>query len=111
MQSVSQQHSSTLEVYEVFAQTQTAGPLVQQFSLVASTPDMALMLARENFFRRQACYQLCVVRRCDMTLVSDRSAGWVASHAKPYREPGFYRDLASRWRKYKHLPLTPETMV
>ncbi len=108
--SLSEEPPTTLEVYDVFARTDRGGPLVEQFSLLAQSPKMALMLARENFFRRQTLYQLSVVQRSQLTTAVEGEA--VASpHFRSYREVAYYRDLGARWRKYKHEPLTAETMV
>jgi ring-1,2-phenylacetyl-CoA epoxidase subunit PaaB len=91
------------EVYEVFAQTVAGGPYQHQASLVAASPEMALVLARENFLRRRTVFGVWVVPRSQIT-ASPRPVedpDWGFRLPKTYREVSDYRDLADRLRRHR----------
>jgi ring-1,2-phenylacetyl-CoA epoxidase subunit PaaB len=104
-------NSSEPGVYEVFAQLTEGGPFEQQFSVVADSPELALVLAQENMLRRRPLYGLWVVPRTAI-----RSAPWIESGSagrlpKTYRETAGYRDLVARWRRYQQEAITPDSMT
>jgi ring-1,2-phenylacetyl-CoA epoxidase subunit PaaB len=98
-------------VYEVFAQTAEGGPYEHQFSVVADSADMALILARENFLRRRPIYGIWVVPRTAITTVPPDDPDQLFRLPKPYREASAYRDLVAKWRRYQQEAITPETMT
>ena len=53
-------------VYEVFQRKTAAEPMVQVGSVQAEDPRMALLLAKECFFRREHPAEVWVVRREDL---------------------------------------------
>lgn len=58
------------EVYEVFLQTSWDEPHRHVGSLNAPSPDIALVMAKENFVRRDPCVNLWVVPRRAVTATS-----------------------------------------
>lgn len=54
------------EVYEVFHQRARGEPHVHVGSIHAPDPEMALVLAKEQYARRMACVELWVVRAADI---------------------------------------------
>jgi ring-1,2-phenylacetyl-CoA epoxidase subunit PaaB len=96
------------EVYEIFAKTSPDGGMEHQFSLLARSPRMALLLARENFLRRRTVYAMWAVRREDIFASADLS---LERLAKPYREASDYRYLVAKWRRYHQEAMTPDRMT
>ncbi|MCL6561975.1 MAG: 1,2-phenylacetyl-CoA epoxidase subunit B [Firmicutes bacterium] len=101
----------TFDIYEVFAQTDPLAPHQHQFSLLASSPEMALALAQENFLRRREIYSIWVVRRDAITQSGPAERARFYRRKKGYRTTEDYRYLVEKWRRYKQQPMTPETMV
>ncbi|MBX5466205.1 MAG: 1,2-phenylacetyl-CoA epoxidase subunit B [Firmicutes bacterium] len=101
----------TFDVYEVFAQTDPLGPHQHQFSLLASSPEMAMALAQENFLRRREIYSIWVVRRDQIVKSGPKERERFYRLKKSYRLTEDYRYLADKWRRYRQAPMTPETMV
>jgi ring-1,2-phenylacetyl-CoA epoxidase subunit PaaB len=101
------------EVYEVFAQTTAAGPYQHQASLIAASPEMALVLARENFLRRRLIFGIWVVPRSHIAAAPSlgEDPDWLFRLPKTYREVSDYRDLVDRWRRHRQRAMTPETMT
>lgn len=90
-------------IYEVFVQKDQASPHMHVGSVDAGSPADALLLARENFLRRDDAVNIWVVAQDQV-------------HATPYGDPDYfgrtldrsYRTLqgysksnTERWRKYK----------
>ncbi|MCL8208757.1 MAG: 1,2-phenylacetyl-CoA epoxidase subunit B [Actinomycetia bacterium] len=98
-------------VYEVFAQTVEGGAYEHQFSVVADSADMALILARENFLRRRPIFGIWVVPRDAITANPPDDPDQLFRLPKPYRDVGAYRDLVGKWRRYQQDAITPETMI
>lgn len=97
-------------VYEVFAQTDSMEHHVHQFSLLASTPDLAMALAQENFLRRSDIVSLWVVRRDDIVRSDPEQREQFQRLNKPYRMKQNYSGLSEKWRRYKDRPLPPVTL-
>ncbi len=95
------------DVYEVFAQTDAMSHHVHQFSLLASSEDMALTLAQENFFRRSEVLSIWVVRRDYIGRMTVKSPPASQQVDKSYRLKQSYGGLTEKWRRYKEQPLPP----
>ncbi len=80
------------EVYEVFHQKARGEPHVHVGSVHATDPEMALVLAKEQYARRMACVNLWVVRAEDITASAYADAD-MFQHAtdKSYREAFGYK--------------------
>ncbi len=98
-----------LAVYEVFAQTSERGTVEWQASLLAGSPAMALMLARENFLRRREIFDLWVVPRD--AIARAKGADDFFRLPKTYREVSDYQYLVGKWRQYHQQAMTPDTMA
>jgi ring-1,2-phenylacetyl-CoA epoxidase subunit PaaB len=95
-------HSSQFyEEYEVFSQKKDTAPLQYQFSLLAPNQEMAMILAKENFFRRDVVHDIWVVKRSAIRKLSQSEKESLKRLEKPYRETKGYADLVQRWRNFK----------
>lgn len=107
-------------VYEVFAMESQLSPPVWQYSLLASSPDMALAMAQENFLRRGAgpryagaenVWSVWVVRRDHIYKTSPEDAEMFQHIDKTYREDRGYDYLKEKWRGYKQERLGVHNMA
>lgn len=96
-------------VYEVFARLEPHGAYVQRGSFVAGSPEMAIMLARENFLRRGPLYGLWVIPREAIFMLEDGDGLFRGD--KSYRETADYQYLVHKWRRYHQHAMTPDTMA
>ncbi|GAX89269.1 1,2-phenylacetyl-CoA epoxidase subunit B [Effusibacillus lacus] len=89
-------------VFEVFSQKTPTSQFVQQYSLLAPNHEVALAMARENFLRRDTCYNIMVVKREDMhVLPSEERWALERMDNKDYRTTKGYAELQARWRHHK----------
>jgi ring-1,2-phenylacetyl-CoA epoxidase subunit PaaB len=84
-----------MEVYEVFRRSGHKEPFEHCGAVIASDPDMALLMAKECFFRRREGDHLWVVRRHDIHSFSDESLLEIAAD-KSYRFASDYRDVVEK---------------
>ena len=84
-----------METYEVFRRTGHKEPFEHAGAVIASDPDMALLMAKECFFRRREGDHLWVVRRTDIHSFSDESLLEIAAD-KSYRFASDYRDVIEK---------------
>lgn len=96
------------DVYEVFAQSDSLSPHVHVFNVLASSVDMALALAEENFFRREEFINLWVVRRDHIHQLGFSDRDGFKKMAKNYRLTEDYKYLVDKWRQYREHPMTPD---
>lgn len=80
------------ELYEVFHQKARGEFHVHVGAVHANSPEMALILAKEQYARRMACVNLWVVRAADIR-ASDYADSDLFEHAtdKSYREAYGYK--------------------
>lgn len=83
--------SAETGIYEVFAETEAPRQVVHVGSVRAPNPALAIQLAREIYFRREACFRLGVVDRAYLQwsdapeqALTERNA------ARSYRTPAFF---------------------
>ena len=88
------------DIYEVFGQERHGEPHVHVGSLLAADPDMALILARENFLRRQEYVSLWVAPRNAIRRSPDDPAWYEPATDKTYRLGVGYRDTLRKWRRF-----------
>jgi ring-1,2-phenylacetyl-CoA epoxidase subunit PaaB len=81
-----------METYEVFRRTGHREPFEHAGAVIASDPDMALLMAKECFFRRREGEHLWVVARNDIHSLADESLLEIAAD-KSYRFASDYRDV------------------
>jgi len=84
-----------MEVYEVFRRSGHKEPFEHAGAVIASDPDMALLMAKECFFRRREGDHLWVVARSDIHSFEDESLLEIAAD-KSYRFASDYRDVIEK---------------
>lgn len=88
-------------IYEVFVQKDHGSPHVWVGSVDAGSPDDALLLARENFLRRDSAVSIWVVPQ-GQVYKTDSVDFFARETDKQYRMlSGYSKANAERWRKYK----------
>ncbi|MCS6790925.1 MAG: 1,2-phenylacetyl-CoA epoxidase subunit B [Bacteroidia bacterium] len=89
--------------YEVFLQ-KTRGSHAQHVgSLHAPDPEMALVLAKEQYTRRSPCVSLWVVpTACILKTTTEEEGMFHPAVDKTYREPQGYLNTRERLEKYRH---------
>lgn len=87
--------------YEVFSKKNAKTPLQHQFSLLAPNEEMALMMAQENFMRRENVLDVWVVERSNIrSMTSEERQEWTNRlNNKDYRTTKGYGYLAKKWRE------------
>ena len=84
-----------MEIYEVFRRGGSKESFGHCGSVIASDPEMALLLAKECFLRRREGQHLWVTRRADIHSFKDESLLEVAGD-KDYRFNSGYRDVVAK---------------
>lgn len=108
---MSDQTDALRDVYEVFAQTDAMSPPVHVFSVNAASPEMALAMAEENFFRREHALSIWVVRQSDVHKLSFADRDGYRKLDKPYRTTEDYKYLRDKWRHYREHPMDKEGRI
>jgi ring-1,2-phenylacetyl-CoA epoxidase subunit PaaB len=102
----------TYPIYEVFIQRDSNTPFVHQGSLLAPNEEVALFLGKENFARRQPCYNLWVAKRDHIhQLPVENRVSLDKWEDKEYRETKGYGYLRKKWRKYEQEQLTEKNLL
>jgi ring-1,2-phenylacetyl-CoA epoxidase subunit PaaB len=97
-------------IYEVFIQRDHLSPHVWVGSVDAGSPEDALILARENFLRRDPAVSIWVVRQDQVHRTDYADKDFFARETdKRYRMlSGYSKTNAEKWRKYKRALLDLE---
>ena len=86
--------------YVVFSRRNATAPMQEQFTLLAPNHDIALVMAQENFMRREPVYDIWVVKRSDIRQMSeDERKACYRIDNKDYRETKGYGYLRKKWRE------------
>lgn len=87
--------------YEVFSKRNEKSPMQHQFSLLAPNDEMALILAQENFMRRQDVIDIWVVPRKSVRAMTAQERGdWTNRlDNKQYRTTKGYGYLREKWKE------------
>ncbi|BBW96390.1 1,2-phenylacetyl-CoA epoxidase subunit PaaB [Geobacillus icigianus] len=100
------------QVFEVFSRKAPDAPMQHQFSLLAPNEEIALVMAQENFMRREPVADLWVVKRDYIRRMSeDEKAALKRLDNKDYRLTRGYGDLKKRWRKYEQQALDEKEIL
>lgn len=86
------------EVFEVFGRREATDSMRHQFSLLAPNHDMAVIMAKDNFFRREPLADIWVVKRSDIRMLTEEERKMLKRLDKPYRETKGYTGHAKRWK-------------
>lgn len=84
-----------MEVFEVFRRSGYKDSFEHCGAVIASDPEMALLMAKECFLRRREGQHLWVTRRADIHSFRDESLLEVAGE-KEYRFASGYRDVVAK---------------
>lgn len=100
------------DVFEVFVQKTQADFHVHVGSVVAPSPDVALLTARENFLRREKAVNLWIVPRGEIHATPYDDPDWFAREMdRKYREVGGYSENGRLWKMYRERALHLEDIV
>ena len=92
--------NSFYDEYVVFSRKNSSSHMTEQFTLLAPNSEMALMMAQENFQRREKVSDLWVVKRSDITSVNPEEREMLFRlDNKDYRETKGYGYLRKKWRE------------
>lgn len=80
---------------------------------MAPNKTAALSLAKENFTRRQPCYNLWVVEREQISQLPAEERKYLGKldELKAYRETKGYGYLKKKWRRYQQEQLTEKNLL
>jgi ring-1,2-phenylacetyl-CoA epoxidase subunit PaaB len=84
-----------MEIYEVFRRSGHKEPFEHCGSVIASDPEMSLLLAKECFARRGEGQHLWTIKRADIHSLSDETLLELAGD-KSYRFASAYRDVVTK---------------
>ncbi|GHH97099.1 1,2-phenylacetyl-CoA epoxidase subunit PaaB [Neobacillus kokaensis] len=88
--------------FEVFSKRTPSSPFLHQFSLLAPNAEMAMVMAQENFMRREPVADIWVVERENIHGLSlEEKAALGRLDNKDYRETKGYGYLKKKWRYYQ----------
>lgn len=88
-------------VFEVFSRKTDVAPMHYQFSLLAPNEEMALVMAQENFMRREQVADIWIVPRdCIRHLTEEERKMVSRLDNKEYRTAKGYGYLRKKWRTY-----------
>lgn len=98
--------------YEVFSKRTATSPVQHQFSLLAPNEEMALVMAQENFMRREPVVDIWVVRRADVrSLTPEEKRSLARLDNKDYRTTKGYGYLRKKWRQYEQKMLDEKEIL
>ena len=88
--------------YEVFSKRTPASTFQYQFSLLAPNEEMALVLAQENFMRREPVVDIWIVNRKHIRKMDEEEKLTLRRlDNKEYRTTKGYGYLKKKWRHYE----------
>lgn len=88
--------------YEVFSKRTPTSAFQHQFSLLAPNEDMALVLAQENFMRREPVADIWIINRKHIRKMDEDEKRMLARiDNKDYRLTKGYGYLKKKWREYE----------
>jgi ring-1,2-phenylacetyl-CoA epoxidase subunit PaaB len=88
--------------FEVFSRRSDTAPMQHQFSLLAPNHEIALVMAQENFMRREPVSDIWVVKRSDIRMMTqEEKQSLPRLDNKEYRETKGYGYLKKKWRHYE----------
>ncbi|MFJ7936481.1 1,2-phenylacetyl-CoA epoxidase subunit PaaB [Sporosarcina sp. NPDC096371] len=98
--------------YEVFSKRTPNAAYQHQFSLLAPNEDMALVLAQENFMRREPVTDIWIVNRKHVRKMDAEEKMTLARlDNKEYRTTKGYGYLKKKWRQYEQQVLDEKEIL
>ena len=96
------EEKSFYQEYEVFSKRTLNSTFQYQFSLLAPNEDMALVLAQENFMRREPVVDIWIVNRKHIRKMDAEEKKTLSRlDNKDYRTTKGYGYLRKKWRHYE----------
>lgn len=98
---MSQEEKDFYREYEVFSRRNNNVPIQHQFSLLAPNREMAMIMAQENFMRREDAIDIWVVAREDIRALTSEERQVLTKRLdnKDYRNTSGYGYLRRKWRE------------
>jgi ring-1,2-phenylacetyl-CoA epoxidase subunit PaaB len=88
--------------FEVFSKRTHTSPMQYQFSLLAPNEELALVMAQENFMRREPVVDIWVVKRSNVKKMTQEERETLQRiDNKDYRNTKGYGYLKKKWRHYE----------
>ncbi|MFG6119765.1 1,2-phenylacetyl-CoA epoxidase subunit PaaB [Thalassobacillus sp. B23F22_16] len=88
--------------FEVFSSKSNGDQVQHQFSLLAPNEEIALVMAQENFMRRQPVADIWVVKRSNVRkMTQEEKESLQRLDNKEYRTTKGYGYLKKKWRHYE----------
>ncbi|MFC0522705.1 1,2-phenylacetyl-CoA epoxidase subunit PaaB [Pontibacillus salicampi] len=88
--------------YEVFSKRTYKAAFQHQFSLLAPNEEIAMVMAQENFMRREPVVDIWVVKRSDIRKMDQEERQALQRlDNKDYRNSKGYGYLKKKWRQYE----------
>lgn len=98
--------------YEVFSKRTPAASFQHQFSLLAPNEEMAIVLAQENFLRREPVVDIWVVNRKHIgAMDAEEKMSLGRLDNKDYRTTKGYGYLRKKWRGYEQNMLDEKELL
>lgn len=93
---------SFYEEFDVFSRKTPTGPMQYQYNLLAPNEEIAMMMAQENFMRRETVSDIWVVRSRNIRKMnSEEKQTLTRLDNKDYRTTKGYGYLKKKWRHYE----------
>lgn len=108
-----QSNNGFYNVYEVFSKRNDKSSFQHQFSLLAPNAELAMIMAKENFFRRDPVVDIWVVKREDVKGLTQEERLMLnrLEETKDYRETKGYGYLRKKWRQYQQEQFTEKDLL
>ncbi|WP_078380331.1 1,2-phenylacetyl-CoA epoxidase subunit PaaB [Sutcliffiella halmapala] len=95
-------HKGFYQEFEVFSKRSHNSPMQYQFSLLAPNEELALVMAQENFMRREPVVDIWVVKRDNIRKMTQEERETLQRiDNKEYRNTKGYGYLKKKWRHYE----------
>jgi ring-1,2-phenylacetyl-CoA epoxidase subunit PaaB len=99
---VTNKNHSFYQEFEVFSKKTDTAPMQYQFSLLAPNEEIALVMAQENFMRRETASDIWVVNRSHIRkMTQEEKLSLARLDNKDYRNAKGYGYLKKKWRQYE----------
>jgi ring-1,2-phenylacetyl-CoA epoxidase subunit PaaB len=88
--------------FEVFSRKTPSSPMEHKFSLLAPNQEIALVMAQENFMRREQVADIWVCKRADIRKMNqEEKQSLQRLDNKDYRTTKGYGYLKKKWRNFE----------
>ncbi len=96
------EHKTFYQEYEVFSKRTPSASFQHQFSLLVPNEEMAMVMAQENFMRREPVFDIWIVNRDHIRGLSQGEKQILNRlDNKEYRSTKGYGYLKKKWRDYE----------